>query len=137
MPPFTMFTPKCVDNHHTWSCNFDKFLNFSKNEKTIKTLITLEGIMSFTTKKSMITSLKWLYLWLSHKLLFWIPCVKIHNYILVGHVINRWWSGNKMQGVSFHHLYFIYMASMINDKMSGFPILITLIKKWLCNLIWT
>jgi hypothetical protein len=64
MPPFTMFAPKCVDNHHTWSCNFDNILNFSKNEIVIKTLITLKGIMSFTTKKSMITSLKWLYVWL-------------------------------------------------------------------------
>jgi hypothetical protein len=52
-----------------------------------------------------------------HKLLFWITCVKSHNHILVGHVSNRRWSGNKMQGVSFHHFYFIYMASMIYDKM--------------------
>jgi len=36
----------------------------------------------------------------------------------VGHVISRWWGGNKMEDVSFHHFYFIYMASMIDDKVT-------------------
>jgi hypothetical protein len=53
----------------------------------------------------------------SHKLLLWILCVKSHNDILVGHVTNRWWGGYKMGDVSFHHFYFIYMTSMIDDKM--------------------
>jgi hypothetical protein len=36
----------------------------------------------------------------------------------VGHVTNRRWGGNKMEGVSFHHFYFIYMAFMIDDKVT-------------------
>ncbi len=51
----------------------------------------------------------------NHKLLLWILC-KIHSHILMGHVINRWWSGSKMESVKYHHFYFIYMAFMTNDK---------------------
>jgi hypothetical protein len=54
----------------------------------------------------------------SHKLLLWLLCVKNHSHILMGHVTNRWWSDNEMEGVSFCHFYFIYMASMTNDKVT-------------------
>jgi hypothetical protein len=54
----------------------------------------------------------------SHKLLLWLLCVKNHSHILMGHVINRWWSDNKMEGVTFCHFYFIYMTSMTNDKVT-------------------
>jgi hypothetical protein len=30
---------------------------------------------------------------------------------------SKWWNVNKMKSVSFHCLYFVYMASMINDKI--------------------
>jgi hypothetical protein len=45
----------------------------------------------------------------NYKLLFLIVCVKTHNHILLWHVTSRWWGGNKMEGVSFHHVYLIYM----------------------------
>jgi len=51
-----------------------------------------------------------------HKLLLWIMCVKNHSHILMGHVTSRWWGGNKMGDVSYH-FYFIYIASMIGDKV--------------------
>jgi hypothetical protein len=52
----------------------------------------------------------------NHKLLLQILCVKNYNPTIVGHVTSRWWDGNKMGDVSFHHFYFIYMASMINES---------------------
>jgi hypothetical protein len=64
----------------------------------------------------------------SHKLLLWILFVKIHSHILMGHVTSKWWSGNKMEGVSFHHLWLM-------TKWCGHPIVITMIKKWL-QVIW-
>jgi hypothetical protein len=54
----------------------------------------------------------------SHKLLFGTQCVKNHTHILVQHVTSRWWSNNKMGDVNFHDFYFIYMASMIDDKVT-------------------
>jgi hypothetical protein len=54
----------------------------------------------------------------SHKLLLWLLCVKNHSHILMGHVNNRWWGDNNMEGVNFRHFYFIYMASMTNDKVT-------------------
>jgi hypothetical protein len=67
-------------------------------------------------QKFMTINLKYYMCDFNHKLLFWILCVKIHNHILMRHVINRWWNDNKMKSVSFHHFYIIYMAFMTNDK---------------------
>jgi hypothetical protein len=53
----------------------------------------------------------------SHKLLLWILCVKSHSHILMGHATSRRWNDNKMGDVKFRHFYFIYMASMTEDKM--------------------
>jgi hypothetical protein len=53
----------------------------------------------------------------NHLLFFGIMCVKSHSHILMWDVISRWWGGNKMKDVNFHHFYFIYMASMIDDKV--------------------
>jgi hypothetical protein len=53
-----------------------------------------------------------------HKLLLWILCVKNHSHILMGHVINRWWGDNKMEGVNYHCLYFIYITSLTNAKVT-------------------
>jgi hypothetical protein len=69
----------------------------------------------------------------NHKLLFWVLCVKSH--ILVGHVTSRWWGGNKMRDVNFHHFYFICMTSMIDDKVMWTSNYHTIIKKWL-QVIW-
>jgi hypothetical protein len=55
-------------------------------------------------------------------------CVKSYSHTLVGHVTSRWWGGHKMGDVSFHHFYFIYMASMIDDKVTWCPIVIIMIK---------
>jgi hypothetical protein len=55
----------------------------------------------------------------NHKLLLWILCViKSHSHISVGHMISKWWNGNNMKGVNFSCLYFVYMASMIDDKVT-------------------
>jgi hypothetical protein len=62
------------------------------------------------------------------KLLLWILFVKSHSHILMGHVTSRWWGGNKMEGVNFHHLWLM-------TKWCGHPIVITMIKKWL-QVIW-
>jgi hypothetical protein len=64
----------------------------------------------------------------SHKLLLWILFVKNHSHILMGHVTSRWWGGNKMEGVNFHHIWLM-------TKWCGHPIVITMIKKWL-QVIW-
>jgi hypothetical protein len=53
-----------------------------------------------------------------HKLLLGILCVKNESHILMGHVINRWWGDNKIEGVNFHCLYFIYITSLTNDKVT-------------------
>jgi len=85
-----------------------------------------------------IFSLQPKYLWLqvlndymydfSHTLLFWILFIKSHSHILMGHVTGRWWGGNKMEGVNFHHLWLM-------TKWCGHPIVITMIKK-LLEVIW-
>jgi len=36
----------------------------------------------------------------------------------MGHVTNKWWGDDKMEGVNFRHFYFIYMTSMTNDKVT-------------------
>jgi hypothetical protein len=54
----------------------------------------------------------------NHKLLLWILCViKRHSHISMGHMTSKWWSGNNMKGVNFCCLYFVYMASVIDDKV--------------------
>jgi hypothetical protein len=58
----------------------------------------------------------------NNKLLLWIIYVKSYRHILMKHVTDKGWRDNKMEGVNFHHFYFIYMASMIDDKV-----------KWMSN----
>jgi hypothetical protein len=96
----------------------------------------VEGIMSFAIRNLCLQVINdYIY---DLKLLLWILCVKIHSHILVGHVINRWWSGNKMEGVNFHHFYFIYITYMIIDKvmrMSNYCY--NVLKMNTSHLIWT
>ncbi len=92
----------------------------------------IEGIMPFATRNLRLQVLNDYIYDFNHKPLLWILCVKNHSHILMGHVINRWWSGNKMEGVNFHHFYFIYIAYMI---VCGSPIVVIMIKKWL-QVIW-
>ncbi len=97
-------------------------------------LFSLEGIFSFTMKKYMITSPKWLHVWLYSKLLLWILCVKNNSHILVGHVIiddevvRRW-----RVPISITFISFVWHPWLMT-KWCRHAIVITMTKKW--QVIW-
>ncbi len=66
----------------------------------------------------------------SHKLLLWILCVKSHSHILVGHVINSQWGGNKWRVSIFIVFVSSIWHSWLMTKWRGCPIVITI---WLKN----
>ncbi len=53
----------------------------------------------------------------------------------MSHVTSKWWGGNKMKSVSFHHFCFIYISSMIDDKVMWTSNCHYNVKKWL-QVIW-
>jgi hypothetical protein len=98
----------------------------------------IEGIMSFATRNLCLLVLNDYIYDFNHKVLLWILYVKSHSHILVGHVTNRWWSGNKMEGVNFHHFYFIYIAYMTIDKVTWMSNChYNVLKMNTTHLIWT
>jgi len=62
-------------------------------------------------------------------------CVKSHSHELMGHVTNRWWGANKLEGVNFHIFIFSICHSWLMTKWCGHPIIIIMIKKSL-EVIW-
>jgi hypothetical protein len=86
---------------------------FSKSYKQ-----SLIEILSFPTKKSMTRCLKQLHIECNHRILFQILCENGCNHILMVHLTNRWWYGNRKDNVVFSLQIFIHMESMIDDKVT-------------------
>ncbi len=78
---------------------------------------SLKEILSFTTKNLMIKCLKQLVIDYNNTKLFQILRVKSCSHILVVHLTNKRWHGNKKVDVIFSLQVFIHVPFMIDDKM--------------------
>jgi hypothetical protein len=76
---------------------------------------TLEEILSFATKKTMIKCPKQLVIDCNNKILLQILCVKSCSRILVVHFTSKWWRGNRKVDVLFSLQVFIHMAFIIDE----------------------
>jgi hypothetical protein len=79
---------------------------------------SLEEILSFATKKSMIKCSKQLVIDFNNRILLQILRAKSCSHILIMHLINKQWRDNRKTDVIFSLQVFIHMESMIDDKMT-------------------